>query len=91
VPDGVGALARLGHVAWREIAGIVLLAAYFIGLPILLGRTLLKNLRREAGFWRYGLAVFLLLFMLTLPLKMILRWAFDLSYIVAMPEYFLNF
>ena len=33
----------------------------------------------------------LLLLMMTLPLKMILRWTINLSYVVSIPEYFLNF
>ena len=32
-----------------------------------------------------------LLFMAALPLKMVLRWTLNLKYIVAIPEYFLNF
>jgi len=27
---------------------------------------------------------------MSLPIKMILRWAFNLKYIVAIPEYFFN-
>ena len=43
------------------------------------------------GFIRYMLMSNLLLFMLSLPLKMVLRWTVNLKYIVAIPEYFLNF
>jgi hypothetical protein len=32
----------------------------------------------------------LLLFMMSLPIKMVLRWSFNLKYIVAIPEYFFN-
>jgi len=32
-----------------------------------------------------------LLMMLMLPLKMILRWTLNLSYILSIPEYYLNF
>jgi hypothetical protein len=28
--------------------------------------------------------------MMSLPIKMVLRWMFDLKYIVAIPEYFFN-
>jgi len=31
------------------------------------------------------------LMMLALPIKMILRWTVDLSYLVSMPEYFFSF
>ena len=43
------------------------------------------------GLGRYTLMVLLLLFMATLPLKMFLRWAFNLSCLVSIPEYSLNF
>ena len=33
----------------------------------------------------------LLLFMASLPIKMVLRWSFNLKYLIAIPEYFLNF
>jgi len=86
-----GALGQLGTILWREIAGIASLVVYFIMLPPLLGRTALKHFRRKMGFGRYTIMVLLLLMMLMLPLKMILRWSFNLSYIVSMPEYFFNF
>ena len=91
VPAGAGMLGRLGAILGREIAGIVLLGLYFVGLPILLGRTALRSYRRQMGRARYGMMVLLLLMMLALPLKMILRWTANLSYVVSMPEYFLNF
>ena len=33
----------------------------------------------------------LLLLMLTLPIKMVLRWTLNMKYIVHIDEYFLNF
>jgi hypothetical protein len=33
----------------------------------------------------------LLLFMFSLPIKMVLRWVFNLKYIISIPEIFLNF
>jgi len=87
----VAGLPWLGAIAWRELPGVVSLGAYFLVLPPLLGRTLLRRWRRELGAARYGILVVLLLFMLTLPGKMILRWAFNLSFVLRMPEYLLNF
>ena len=43
------------------------------------------------GFVRYMTLAMLILFMASLPVKMVLRWTFNLKYIVAIPEYFLNF
>jgi hypothetical protein len=91
VPVDAGLLAKLGHVLWREIAGVMLTALYFVALPPLLGRTVLRNFRPQMGLARYALMAFLLLMMATVPLKMLLRWAFNLSYVVSMPEYLLNF
>ena len=90
VPPDCGAFVQLGYILWREIAGLVLLAVYFIGLPPLLGRTVFRNLRRRMGLGRYTLMVLLLLLMMIVPLKMILRWSLKLSYVVSVPEYFFN-
>ena len=43
------------------------------------------------GFIRYMVLANLLLFMTSLPIKMVLRWTFNLKYFIAIPEYFLNF
>ena len=91
VPAGAGMLAQLAHILWREIAGVVLMAIYFIALPPLLGRTGLRKLREQMGSGRFAVMVLLLLLMMTLPLKMILRWTLNLSYIVSIPEYSFNF
>jgi len=91
VSAGAGGLGQFAQIVWREIAGVVALLGYFIALPPLLGRTVLKNLRRQMGRARYTVMILLLLMMLALPLKMFLRWTFNLSYVVSMPEYFFNF
>jgi len=91
VPEGAGTIVRLAHILWREIPGVVPLAVYFVVLPPVLGRTLLRKFRRQMGFGRYTLMALLLLMMMTIPLKIILRWTFNLNYIVSIPEYLLNF
>ncbi len=91
VPTGVGWLAELGHIAWREIAGLVCTAAYFVGLPIVLRYTLLRNVGQQMGRGRYVVMALLLLTMLALPLKMLLHWTLHLSYLVNIPEYFFYF
>jgi hypothetical protein len=42
------------------------------------------------GFVRFFLLVTLIQFMACLPIKMLLRWAINLKYIVYIPEYFFN-
>ena len=86
-----GFWARLLAICWREIAGIAALGLYFVALPVVLARTALKTFRRQMGLGRYTIMVLLLLMMLMLPIKMILRWTMNLSYIVSIPEYFFNF
>jgi hypothetical protein len=91
VPNGAGMLSELAHILWRELPGLVLLTAYFVALPTVLGQTLLRGCRQQMGRGRYVIMTLLLLMMIMLPLKMILRWSFNLSYLVSIPEYFLNF
>ena len=91
VPAGSGAVVQFASIVWREIAGIAVLGLYFVGLPVLLGRTALRGFRLRMGRARYTIMVLLLLMMLALPIKMILRWTVDLSYLVSMPEYFFSF
>lgn len=91
VPAGAGLLAKLGHIAWREIVGIGLMALYFVGLPILLRYTLLRGVYQQMGRGRYLVMILLLMTMLSLPLKMILNWTIHLSYVVNIPEYFFYF
>jgi hypothetical protein len=91
VPLGAGGLRELGLIVWREIAGLALATVYFVGVPLVLGRTLLRNYRITMGRARYWVMILLLLMMLMLPLKMVLNWTMALSYIVSIPEYSFNF
>jgi hypothetical protein len=82
----------------RELPGILLVGAYVFVLPGLLAarhRILglpigLRKYYEKMGPWRYSVFVLLLLMMFSLPIKMVLRWLFNLKYIVAMPEIFFN-
>ncbi|HXV27878.1 MAG TPA: hypothetical protein VD913_02835, partial [bacterium] len=78
--------------AWyiREAPGIILVAVYFLVPPLILAKTLFKNIYEKIGAVRYSILMLLLLTMLTLPIKMYLRWAFNLKYIVGIPEFFFN-
>ena len=91
VPARASGLVRFAHVVGRESAGLAALGCYFVGLPVLLGRTCFGPLRRQMGVARYTIMMLLGLMMLALPLKMILRWTCNLSYLVSMPEYNFNF
>ena len=74
----------------REIFGILLVLAYVIVLPVLLARRSFRTYYEKMGAPRYYVGVFLFLMMMSLPAKMLLRWVFNLKYIVAIPEFFFN-
>ena len=85
-----GAGTQLLTIFAREIVGIVSVLAYFLVLPPLLAGTIFRRFFVRMGFWRFMTFAMLFLFMAALPIKMVLRWAFNLKYIVAIPEYFFN-
>ena len=74
----------------REVFGFVAVLAYLLAMPPLLARTLLKRFYDTLGPVRFHLMTFLLLAMMALPIKMVLRWLFNLKYIIGIPEYFFN-
>ena len=78
------------NILIREGPGFLVILLYFAVLPPLLAKTVFRKTYVQMGFLRYNVMVNLLLFMAALPIKMILRWTFNLKYIVAIPEYFFN-
>ena len=91
VPQGAGILTQVGTILLREAPGLVLLGAYLLLLPPLLAVTVFRKFFAQMGFVRYMIMANLMLLMLTLPLKMILRWTLNLKYIISIPEFSLNF
>ena len=53
-------------------------------------RRAFKRYYEKLGAPRFYVDVFLFLMMMSLPIKMLLRWIFNLKYIVAIPEFFFN-
>jgi hypothetical protein len=82
---------QLGYIVLRELPGILLVLGYFILLPPIMAVTVLRKYYQRMGFIRYMVLANLLLFMMALPIKMVLRWTINLKYLIAIPEYFLNF
>jgi hypothetical protein len=78
------------NILLREAWGFLLLFLYFGLMPLLLAKTVFKGIFKNLGPLRYSVFTVLLLMAVGLPLKMILRWAFNLKYIVAIPEFFFN-
>ena len=74
----------------REGAGILLCLGYLLGAPFLLEKKLMPEMVKKLGKPRFFLMAVLLIVMAALPIKMVLRWMFNLKYIVAIPEAFFN-
>ncbi|MFW6125425.1 MAG: hypothetical protein ACOC46_04685, partial [Pirellulales bacterium] len=90
-PPDAGIWAQTWTIILRKILGLTLTGLYFAGIPWWLARTRLKRLRRQMGTARYTVMILLLLAMAALPLKMILQWTMNLSYVVCIPELSLSF
>jgi len=74
----------------REFLGFILVIFYFVVPPFLLAKTKLKDVFNQLGPVRYSFLMFFTLSMLSLPIKMYLRWIFNLKYLVSIPEWFFN-
>lgn len=86
----MGLLAQVWAILLREWLGIVLVLGYLFALPPVLAVTVFKKFFVKMGFIRFMVLANLALFMAALPLKMVLRWLFNLKYVVAIPEWFFN-
>jgi len=78
------------NILLREMWGILLILGYFMATPLILAKTILKNVYFRLGPMRYSIFIFFMLLAASLPIKMFLRWLFNIKYIVAIPEFFLN-
>jgi hypothetical protein len=74
----------------RESIGFLAVGFYLLVLPVLLAKTILKRFYLRMGPARFYIGCILLLSMIALPLKMYMRWLFNLKYIIAIPEAFFN-
>ena len=83
-------MAMPGKWFVREAPGLIILVVYLFAMPPILAKTLLKRFYDKLGFARYNVFCFLLLAMMSLPIKMYLRWAFNFKYLVNLPEFFFN-
>jgi hypothetical protein len=90
-PQGANAFQQIGYILLREAPGLLILGAYLVLLPPLLAVTVFRGFFAKMGFIRYMIMANLMLLMLSLPLKMVLRWTLNLKYLVSIPELSLNF
>ncbi|MHC4409450.1 MAG: hypothetical protein ACYS0F_10645 [Planctomycetota bacterium] len=74
----------------REAPGILIVLGYMAVVPIILMKTVLKPMVQRMDKMRFAIVMGLMLFMLSMPLKMLGRWLINLKYIVYIPEYFIN-
>jgi len=76
----------------REIFGFVVVIGYLAAVPALITAFVpfFRKLFTELGFLRYSIVIVHLTVMMALPIKMLLRWFFNLKYIVFLPEFFFN-
>lgn len=83
----------LPHSVWiRELPGLLVLGAWFVGVPAVLGRwrgsrDLLARYRRRLGAARFALATTLLLLLLLIPIKMLLRWTLGVDDLLHLPTW----
>ena len=79
------------NIFLREIVGLIIVAAYYLGLGYLCQRSKKGQfIMKSLGKIRYYCIMLLALTMVLLPVKMYLRWLFNLKYLIAMPEFELN-
>ncbi len=74
----------------REAPGILLVGLYLMIPPAILAKGALIKAYKKLEPIRYSILTMLVLMMMSLPIKMYLRWAFNLKYLVAIPEFFFN-
>jgi hypothetical protein len=73
----------------REIFGLGLIGAY-LGLPPVMAAGPFRRFYNKMGAARYYVGAYLFLIMMSLPIKMVLRWLFNLKYILHIQEIFFN-
>lgn len=78
------------NILVREIFGVILTGFYLVGSIPLITKKWGQSYLERMGAIRYYIMIFLMLSMMSLPIKMYLRWFINLKYIVAMPEFELN-
>jgi hypothetical protein len=80
-------LPFLAHWMVREWLGFAIVIAYLVITPVVLRFTVFKRMYENMGGIRYVIMVMLLLLMALMPIKMVLRWLFNLKYFIYLPEF----
>ncbi len=74
----------------RELPGLLMAGAFMLLGPLILAKTVLKDLFRKLDIVRFSVVAVLMLFMISMPIKMLGRWLINLKYVIYIPEYFIN-
>jgi len=91
LPSWLPAWAQQTAVAvYREWLGFLLMFIYLAILPVILAKTFFRRMYEQMGAIRYSIMILLLLLMALMPLKMVLRWLFNLKYFIYFPEFNAN-
>ncbi len=89
-PAGADFWTQAPYILLRELVGFVAIGVYLGVLPMVMAMTVFKKFFLRMGFLRFMVFSNLVLMMAALPLKMVLRWAVNLKYFIAIPEWFFN-
>ena len=89
-PPGSQFWTQAPYILLREAPGFVAIGVYLGVMPLLMAMTVFKKFFIRMGFLRYMVFSNLVLMMAALPLKMVARWAVNLKYFIAIPEWFFN-
>lgn len=81
---------RPANILLRELPGILIVLGYFVVVPLVLAKTVMRTMFLHMGMIRFMTMANILLMMAFLPIKMVLRWSFNLKYLINIPEYFFN-
>ncbi|MCK6458661.1 MAG: hypothetical protein L6Q95_02045 [Planctomycetes bacterium] len=74
----------------REAPGLLMAGAFMLLGPLILAKTVLKDLFKKLDIVRFSVVAVLMLFMISMPIKMLGRWLINLKYVIYIPEYFIN-
>jgi Cytochrome b(C-terminal)/b6/petD len=74
----------------RELPGLLMAGAFMLLGPLILAKTVLKDLFKKLDIVRFSVVAVLMLFMISMPIKMLGRWLINLKYVIYIPEYFVN-
>ena len=89
-PADSGFFEKTYFIVKREFPGFLAVAFYLGAMPMVMAMTVFKKFFLRMGFLRYMVFSNLVLMMAALPIKMLLRWAVNLKYFIAIPEWFFN-